>query len=57
MGVDPIGNDPLDFDGAPTKGDGPNATAGGWLRTATGVFTIVIVLALIMVAVIAFVRP
>jgi len=52
VGVDPIGNDPLDFGGAPKKGDGPNATPGGWLRTATGVFAIVIVLAVILVVVI-----
>jgi hypothetical protein len=49
VGVDPIGNDPLDFGGQPTKSDGPNTTAGGWLRTATGVFVVVIVVAVIMV--------
>jgi hypothetical protein len=52
VGVDPIGNNPLDFDSPPQKGDGPNTTPGGWLRTATGVFAIVIVLAVILVALI-----
>ena len=49
VGVDPIGNDPLDFGQPPKKSDGPNATPGGWLRTASGVFVMVIVLAVIMV--------
>lgn len=53
VGVDPIGNDPLDFStDVPVKSDGPNRTPGGWLATATGVFTAVIVLAVIMVVVI-----
>jgi hypothetical protein len=54
VGVDPIGNDPLDFGNPPTKGDGPNTTAGGWLRTATGVFVMVIVVAIIMVVAILY---
>jgi hypothetical protein len=54
VGVDPIGNDPLDFGNPPKKGDGPNTTAGGWLRTATGVFAVVIVLAVIMVVAIFY---
>ena len=59
IGVDPIGNDPLDLsDAPPVKGEGPNRTIGGWLSTAVGFFTKVVVLANIMVAVIALVyRP
>jgi len=56
IGTDPIGNDPLDFSGAPRKGDGPNRTAGGWLSTAVGVFTIVVVLAVVMVVIIFMLR-
>ncbi len=57
IGVDPIGNDPLDFStDVPKKSEGPNRTAGGWLATASGVFTAVIVLAIIMVVVIVALR-
>jgi hypothetical protein len=53
IGVDPIGNDPLDLsDAPPRKDEGPNRTVGGWLSTATGVFTMVVVLAVIMVVII-----
>ena len=53
IGVDPIGNDPLDLSNAPPRKDeGPNRTVGGWLSTATGVFTMVVVLAVIMVVII-----
>ena len=50
VGVDPVGNDPLDFSSdVPVKSEGPNRTIGGWLSTATGVFTAVVVLGVIMV--------
>lgn len=50
IGVDPVGNDPLDFStDVPVKSDGPNRTPGGWLGAATGVFTAVVVLGVIMV--------
>ena len=53
IGVDPIGNDPLDLSDAPPRKDaGPNQTWGGWFATATGVFTAVVVLAIIMTIVI-----
>lgn len=48
IGTDPIGNNPLDFNSPPQKRhDGDNATPGGWLKNATGVFIAVIVLVVI----------
>ena len=47
IGTDPIGNNPLEFNSPPKRGDGDNATPGGWLKNATGVFVVVIVLVVI----------
>lgn len=51
IGTDPIGNNPLEFDRPPQRGDGANATPGGWLKNATGVFIAVVVLAVILLVV------
>lgn len=47
IGTDPIGNNPLEFNAPPRRTDGDNATPGGWLKNATGVFVVVIVLVVI----------
>lgn len=48
IGTDPIGNNPLELNSPPQKRtDGDNATPGGWLKNATGVFIAVIVLVVI----------
>ena len=47
IGTDPIGNNPLELNSPPRPTDGDNATPGGWLKNATGVFIAVIVLVVI----------
>ena len=47
IGTDPIGNNPLELNSPPRRTDGDNATPGGWLKNATGVFIAVIVLVVI----------
>ena len=51
IGTDPIGNNPLEFNSPPQRSDGANATPGGWLKNATGVFIAVVVLAVILLVV------
>lgn len=51
VGTDPIGNNPLEFGAPPQRTDGDNATPGGWLKNATGVFIAVVVLVVIFVVV------
>ena len=51
IGTDPIGNNPLELNTPPQRSDGANATPGGWLKNATGVFIAVVVLAVILLVV------
>ncbi|MEZ4564754.1 MAG: hypothetical protein R2853_18645 [Thermomicrobiales bacterium] len=52
IGTDPIGNNPLELKSPPLRADGANATPGGWLRNATGVFIAVVVLLIIFAIVV-----
>ncbi len=56
IGTDPIGNNPLEFNKPPQRSDGANATPGGWLKNATGVFIAVIVLAVILLVILLIQR-
>jgi hypothetical protein len=52
IGTDPIGNNPLELNTPPQRTDGANATPGGWLKNATGVFIAVVVLVIIFAIVV-----
>ncbi|MBL8129774.1 MAG: hypothetical protein U0Z70_20635 [Thermomicrobiales bacterium] len=52
IGTDPIGNNPLELKSPPQRSDGANATPGGWLKNATGVFIAVVVLLVIFAIVV-----
>ena len=56
IGTDPIGNNPLDVNSPPTRREADNASPGGWLKNATGVFIAVIVLVVIFAAVVLLQR-
>ena len=53
IGTDPIGNNPLELNAPPQRRtDGDNATPGGWLKNATGVFIAVVVLVVIFAVIV-----
>jgi hypothetical protein len=52
IGTDPIGTNPLELNSPPRRADGENATPGGWLKNATGVFIAVVVLVVIFLIVV-----
>ncbi len=52
IGTDPIGNNPLELNTPPQRADGDNASPGGWLKNASGVFIAVIVLVVVFAIVV-----
>jgi hypothetical protein len=52
IGTDPIGNNPLELNTPPQRSDGDNASPGGWLKNATGVFIAVVILIVIFAIVV-----